>query len=143
MNRTFNIIMWGTACVLILGFVILIASMIVELGQESFSKPPRFDELSFAIKLSLLTATIASVMAILISIPVAYLFSRYTFFGKNFLDTLLDLPIVLSPIALGAVYIFRQKFSRYAVGSAYRTIADRSWGNASHIFQYTSRNPDR
>ncbi len=39
MNRTFNIIMWGTACVLILGFIILIASMIVELGQEGKTQP--------------------------------------------------------------------------------------------------------
>ena len=104
-NRVFNVIMWGTTCLLISGFIILIGSMIVELGQESFLKPPHFDEVSFAVKLSLITSTASAVLAILIAIPVAYLFSRYNFFGKNFFDTLLDLPIVLSPIALGAMLL--------------------------------------
>jgi len=105
MNRIFHIIMWGTACLLIAGFVVLIASMLLELGQESFVRPPHLHEISFAVKLSLITSTIASFFAILISVPVAYLFSRHTFFGKNFFDTLLDLPIVLSPIALGAMLL--------------------------------------
>lgn len=105
MNRIFYTIMWGTAFLLIFAFTVLIACMIVELSQEIFLKPPDFSEISFAVRLSLLTATIASILSLLVSIPVAYLFSRYTFFGKNFFDTLLDLPIVLSPIALGAMLL--------------------------------------
>ncbi len=105
MNRIFNYIMWGTALILIFFFVLLIASMIMELCEESIIKAPHFSEISFAVKLSLFTATISSITAILISIPIAYLFSRYTFFAKNFFDTLLDLPIVLSPIALGAMLL--------------------------------------
>ena len=57
MNRIFHIIMWGTACLLISGFVILIASMLIELGQESLVRPPHLDEVSFAVKLSLITST--------------------------------------------------------------------------------------
>jgi len=105
MNRTFDIIMWGTASVLIFAFIALFASILVELGQERALSSSHFGEISFAIRLSLLTATIASIFAILVSVPVAYLFSRHTFFGKNFFDTLLDLPIVLSPIALGAMLL--------------------------------------
>ena len=79
--------------------------MLFELWQGKALTSPHLGEISFAIKLSLFTATIASIFALLVSIPVAYLFSRHTFIGKNFLDTLLDLPIVLSPIALGAMLL--------------------------------------
>ena len=105
MNRLFNIIMWGVACLLLFIFCALLISMLIELGHGKLLSSPRLEEISFAIKLSLLTATIASVLAVIISIPVAYVFSRHTFIGKNFFDTLLDLPIVLSPIALGAMLL--------------------------------------
>lgn len=105
MNRVFDAIIWGTAGLLILAFIGLFAGMLVELGQEKVLSSPDFGRVLFAVKLSLVTATIASVFALLVSVPVAYLFSRHTFFGKRFFDTLLDLPIVLSPIALGAMLL--------------------------------------
>ena len=105
MNRVFNIIMWGTVCLILFLFISLLVSMLIELGHGKVFSSPRLGEISFAIKLSLITATIASFVAVIVSIPVAYIFSRYTFFGKNFFDTLLDLPIVLSPIALGAMLL--------------------------------------
>ncbi|MFC1862950.1 ABC transporter permease [Thermodesulfobacteriota bacterium] len=105
MNRIFNIIMWGMVCILLFVFIALLVSMLIELVQGKVLLFPRLGEICFAIKLSLITATIASLFAILVSIPVAYIFSRHTFFGKNFFDTLLDLPIVLSPIALGAMLL--------------------------------------
>jgi molybdate transport system permease protein len=105
MNRAFNTILVGVSGLLILFFLVLIAAMASELWQESALKAPHLGEVLFAIKLSLYTATVASVVAILVSIPVAYLFSRYDFFLKSFFDTLLDLPIVLSPIALGALLL--------------------------------------
>jgi len=105
MNRTFDTIMWGASALLILVFVSLLGSMLVELVGTKAVAAPSFDRVWFAIKLSLFTATISSVIAMLASIPVAYLFSRHSFFGKAFIDTLLDLPIVLSPIALGAMLL--------------------------------------
>jgi molybdate transport system permease protein len=105
MNRLFGIFTVGATFLLSFFFLFLIGSMIVELGQESALKAPRSSEIFFAIRLSLLTATVASLLAIFISLPVAYLLSRYTFFGKDLVDTLLDLPIVLSPIALGAMLL--------------------------------------
>jgi molybdate transport system permease protein len=105
MNRLFHVIIGGISALLILFFLVLIGSMIAELWQESMVTAPHFDELLFSIKLSLYTATISSIIAIAVSVPVAYFFSRYNFWGKSFFDTLLDLPIVLSPIALGALLL--------------------------------------
>ena len=105
MNRLFDSIIIGMVGLLLLTFLFLIGSLLVELGQESVKKMPDFHQLFFTIKLSLWTATCASFIAFLVSLPTAYLLSRYNFFGKNLVDTLLDLPIVLSPIALGAMLL--------------------------------------
>ncbi len=105
MNRLFHILIGGISALLIMFFLVLIGAMLTELWQESAIKAPHFANVFFAIKLSLFTATIASIIALFISIPVAYFFSRYSFPGKIFFDTLLDLPIVLSPIALGALLL--------------------------------------
>ncbi|MBN1905365.1 MAG: ABC transporter permease subunit [Deltaproteobacteria bacterium] len=105
MNKLFDIIIWGTGALLILAFLSLFAGMLAELAQGEVVKSPDMNKIWFAVRLSLYTATIASIAAIIVSIPVAYLFSRHNFLFKNFFDTLLDLPIVLSPIALGAMLL--------------------------------------
>ena len=105
MNRAFNIVIGGISALLIGLFLVLLVSMLLELWQQSSVRPPHFSEILFAARLSLFTATLSSIIALAVSIPVAYVFTRYTFPGKDLFDTLLDLPIVLSPIALGALLL--------------------------------------
>jgi molybdate transport system permease protein len=62
-------------------------------------------EILFAIKLSLVTATVAVILSSVISIPAAYMISRMNFPSKNIIDTLLDIPLVMPPIALGAALL--------------------------------------
>lgn len=113
MNRTFDTLMWGASVLLVFVFVSLFGSMLIELVGTNMMSAPHLNRVWFAIKLSLITATTSSVIAIMASVPVAYLFSRHSFFGKAFIDTLLDLPIVLSPIALGAMLLI---FFNTAIG---------------------------
>jgi len=54
-----------------------------------------------ALHLSLWTASIALVISIIIGTPVAYWLSHYQFRGKDVIETLLDLPLVLPPVAAG------------------------------------------
>lgn len=57
--------------------------------------------------LSVISATIASLMALLIAIPTSYLLARHTFPGKGLINGLLDVPIFLSPVAVGiAILLF-------------------------------------
>ena len=105
MNRIFTAILIATAIIVALILLALIAGTVLELVTADSSKALDTGEVLFAVKLSLITATIASIAALCVSIPLAYLLSRYNFFGKTLLDTLLDLPIVLSPIAVGAMLL--------------------------------------
>jgi molybdate transport system permease protein len=62
-------------------------------------------ELQHSIRLSLFTASLSSFAALALGIPAAYALSQSRFRGKAVLDALLDLPIVVSPVALGAAML--------------------------------------
>lgn len=59
------------------------------------------EEIQFAIRLSLTTAVVSTVMCIGISIPAAYALARYDFFGKSVVNTILDAPLALPPLVAG------------------------------------------
>ncbi|MDY6796766.1 MAG: ABC transporter permease [Actinomycetota bacterium] len=59
------------------------------------------EEIWFAIRLSLITSVVSTLMCILISLPVAYAMARYNFWGKNILNTILDAPLALPPLVAG------------------------------------------
>lgn len=59
----------------------------------------------FAVRLSLLTATLAACLALVLAIPAAYALSRYRFAGRELVDTILEFPIIVSPAALGAMLL--------------------------------------
>ncbi len=105
MNRVFTAVLIVSTAALALFFLMLIGSTALELGRGGFVSPPDPYQIAFAVRLSLLTATAASAAALVFSVPVAYLLARREFRGKTLLDTLLDLPLVLSPIALGAMLL--------------------------------------
>src|SRR5262245_32851594 len=57
--------------------------------------------IQFSIRLTLLSCTISSILALWIGVPLAYLLSRFSFSGRWLIDTLLDIPLVLPPLILG------------------------------------------
>ena len=59
------------------------------------------EEIQFAIRLSLETAAISTIMCIAISMPAAYALARYDFFGKSVINTILDAPLALPPLVAG------------------------------------------
>jgi len=86
-------------------FVAIVVSMLTYTDWNTFISALLSKEILFAIRLSVITATIATIISILIAIPVAYAISQTKFPGKDIVDSLLDLPIVVSPIALGAALL--------------------------------------
>ena len=101
-ERTFRAATISALVILIVFMVGILVSMLTFTNWNSFVSAILSSEILFAIKLSLLTATIATIISGLIAIPVAYAISKNNFPGKDIVDSFLDLPIVISPIALGA-----------------------------------------
>lgn len=54
-----------------------------------------------ALRLSLITSLISVAMAIVFGTPLAYMLARWEFFGKSFIELLIDLPVVLPPSVAG------------------------------------------
>ncbi len=69
------------------------------------------EELRFSTKLSVATATISTLLSLLIGVPSAYALAQYRGRWKTVVDTLLDLPLVLPPVAVGvALLVFLSQF---------------------------------
>lgn len=58
-------------------------------------------EVWFAVKLSLLTSTVALIAAFIVGLPSAYALSRFRIPFASFVDTVIDLPIVIPPPVIG------------------------------------------
>lgn len=59
----------------------------------------------FSVRLSLIAATVSTLLALLLAIPAAYALSRFSFRGREAVDTVLEFPIIVSPAALGAIIL--------------------------------------
>jgi len=63
------------------------------------------ERMLFSIQLSIIAATVSMALAMLLAVPAAYALSRYDFRGKALIDTLLELPMIVSPAAIGAMLL--------------------------------------
>jgi molybdate transport system permease protein len=59
-----------------------------------------------AIKLSLITSAVATLIALVLAVPTAYFMATRNFHGKTIVDTFLDLPIVLPPAVAGVALLY-------------------------------------
>lgn len=114
-DRIFRGATISALAILIIFFVGIIVSLLTFTDWSNFVSAISSTEVLFAIRLSLMTATIATVISLIIAVPVAYAISKNNFFGKSLVDSLLDLPIVISPVAIGAALLV---FFSTPVGSA-------------------------
>jgi molybdate transport system permease protein len=102
---TFKVVTLGMLVLLTLFLCTIILSLFTYTDAATAMSMLLSEELLYAVRLSLLTGTIATAMSMVVAIPVAYAISHARFRGKNVVDTILDLPIVVSPIALGAALL--------------------------------------
>ena len=71
--------------------------------MDPFQDPALFA----AVKLSLVTSLVSTLLSLLIAVPSGYVLSRCRFPGRTLMDTLVDIPIVLPPLVMGlALLIF-------------------------------------
>jgi molybdate transport system permease protein len=86
-------------------YVLLIVALL--LADASFTTPwhllgaLRSREILYAVRLSLISCTITAILSVWVAIPLGYLLARFRFPGKEVVDALLDIPIVLPPLVIG------------------------------------------
>ncbi len=104
--RNKRIISLNTISVTVLALFIgalalLIGSVVFYLDFGQFGGVFRNPDIRFALRLSLLTATIAALLAVLVAVPSGYVLSRLKFPGRMLIDSIVDIPMVLPPVVMG------------------------------------------
>ena len=85
----------------ILFFTLPLLSLLLRITPEEFISAILERDVQNAIFLSLITAGASTVIVVLFGTPLAYLNARVPYRGRHFVETLLDLPIVLPPSVAG------------------------------------------
>lgn len=104
-DTAFKISMFLPLGLLTAYFLLLLSSQASFFSLNHFMEQLSGRDLRSAIALSLFAATASSFIAIAVAVPSAYALARFHFPGKRLVDTFIDLPMVLTPIALGTLIL--------------------------------------
>ena len=124
-DTKFKIVMLLPLALLSGYFLLLVGSQATFFRFDDFISQISHPDIRSAILLSLLAATISSGIAITLAMPAAYALARIEFRGKQIVDTLIDLPMVLTPIALGTLILGQL----YVFGTTTVGTREIEWGN--------------
>jgi molybdate transport system permease protein len=89
----------------LLFYLILVFSLLSFISADKFIETVSSERTLFSIKLSITAAFAAVTLSFVMALPAAYALSRYKFFGKKVIDLILELPMIVSPAALGAILL--------------------------------------
>lgn len=111
-------------------YVLLIVAMVA--AELIYARPGDFarifsdQNIRYAIRLSVISSTVTTILSLWVSVPIAYLMSRTAFRGKQLVDAIIDIPIVLPPLVVGLclLILFRQTPLRHF---------DDRWPIAFHV----------
>jgi len=111
-NKLFSAVLGSILLLFLVGVALVLFSNVTYLaksgggatgrnGWEVLLASLQDPESHFAIKLSVVSAALTTVVSLIVGIPAAYVLSRYRLPGSGIIDTILDLPIVLPPPVMG------------------------------------------
>jgi molybdate transport system permease protein len=98
-------------CLLPAGLLILLIAgvlvgLLLPLPLSQFLDTLVNPETRFALRLTLLTSGAATLIAVIMGVPCGYFLARQGFPGKVFVDTLIDLPMTMTPLVAGVGLLF-------------------------------------
>lgn len=127
-----TLILTGGLMLLFLVFITVpLVSLFTRVSISDFITALTSPAAQSALALSAVTAVIATAVVVLFGTPLAYINARISYRGRNVVDTLTDLPIVLPPTvaglalltAFGANGLIGQYFSIFGIKIAFTTAA--------------------
>lgn len=119
----------GLGAFLVLFIVGPLLRLLFESSPAGLSEGLRDPELRASIVLTVFTATVATLLAAVLGIPLAYLLARRSFPGRRVVQGIIDLPVVIPhPVAGIALLLFLGRRSR--VGGA---LAELGLEVVSHV----------
>ena len=89
----------GGAYVLLL--LSLLAADVASTSVADFVAALTKPEILFAVRMTLVSCTLAALLSLWVAVPLGYLLERFSFRGRGLVDAILDIPVVLPPLVLG------------------------------------------
>ncbi len=106
-KNIFDLILTVPLLLYLLMILILVLGIFLTITNDAFKQALKEPSIFYAVKLSFFSTIISTALAVLVAIPSGYILSKYRFKGFFFVDTILDLPIILPPLVMGlTVLIF-------------------------------------
>jgi molybdate transport system permease protein len=139
-DSLFFVAMSGLGGLYVLLIVLLIGADVLYTSPQHFLDALLKPEIQYAVRLTLLSCTIAAIVSLWIGTPLGYLLSRFRFPGRAVVDTIVDVPIVLPPLVLGLslLILFHLPFGGTADVPAWRL---EDWLGKEVKFPVTYRIP--
>ncbi len=115
MKRIFGDSLSNKITIVILGLIVAvyflfialpIVAVFLRIEPSQINSQLQNSQIIEAIQLSLFTSAIATLIAFILGVPTAYFMATRKFHGKTFIDTVIDLPIVLPPAVAGVALLY-------------------------------------
>jgi len=90
------------------------ASWSARLAANPLVAALRDPKIQYSIWLSMLACTLSALFSLLVAVPMGYVMSRCRFRGRQLLDAILDIPIVLPPLVVGLSLLILFQFPPFA-----------------------------
>lgn len=103
-------VVWIPLVLLTLFVCGVLAALLLHVSPAEIWQALSSRETQFAVRLSLLTSSAALLISLVLGVPSGYVLARNAFPGRAILDTLLDLPLVMTPLVagIGLLFLFGQ-----------------------------------
>lgn len=101
----FKLIFSSTLFFITLCYILIFFSVFTIINFKVFKEAIFDPGVLFSIKLSVVTAVSVTVFSLIFGVPSAYALSRLKLPLKGLVDLILDVPIALSPVAMGAMFL--------------------------------------
>lgn len=111
-----------TSVTLIISLILLMAvgSLFVVPSWEDIRQNIWAPEMRFAIRLSVITGLSSTLLVMIFALPMGYTLSRFRFWGKGFVKTIIDMPIAFPELVLGLCLLLL--FGNTFVGKALSSV---------------------
>jgi molybdate transport system permease protein len=87
------------------GYVVLLLALlaadVASTSRADLAAALTKPEILFAVRMTLVSCTLAALLSLWVAVPLGYLLERFTFRGRGVVDAVLDIPVVLPPLVLG------------------------------------------
>jgi molybdate transport system permease protein len=82
--------------------------------QNPIAKALADPEIQYSIWLSMISCTLSAIFSVIVAVPIGYLISRHRFRGRQLIDAILDIPIVLPPLVIGLSLLILFQFPPFS-----------------------------